>query len=130
MKWIKRNYGQCPYQIEINQLILMQSVRKDKMKPFDHHKILSESIKSSACNFTKINTPPWVFFTFFKLYKCYQIAQRITYLLYWYVSHYLKNFYPVLPQSPFLWKKNNKFTTCPLILSNLPFWTTQFCWGD
>ena len=22
-----------------------------------------------ACNFTKINTPPWVFFTFFKLYK-------------------------------------------------------------
>ena len=26
--------------------------------------------------FTKINTPPWVFFTFFKLYKCYQIAQR------------------------------------------------------
>ena len=26
--------------------------------------------------FTKINTPPWVFFTFLKLYKCYQIAQR------------------------------------------------------
>ena len=22
-----------------------------------------------ACNFTKSNTPPWVFFTFFKLYK-------------------------------------------------------------
>ena len=31
------------------------------------------------CNFTKSNTPPWVFFTFFKLYKCYQIAQGITY---------------------------------------------------
>ena len=31
-------------------------------------------------NFTKINTPSWVFFTFFKLYKWYQIAQRITYL--------------------------------------------------
>ena len=26
---------------------------------------------------TKRNTPPWVFFTFFKLYKCYQIAQCI-----------------------------------------------------
>ena len=25
------------------------------------------------------NTPPWVLFTFFKLYKWYQIAQRITY---------------------------------------------------
>ena len=30
-----------------------------------------------ADNFTKINTPAWVFFTFFKLYKWYQIAQRI-----------------------------------------------------
>ena len=27
----------------------------------------------------KINTPPWIFFTFFKLYKWYQIALRITY---------------------------------------------------
>ena len=35
----------------------------------------------AACNFTKINTPLWVFFTFFKLYKCYQIAQRTTYML-------------------------------------------------
>ena len=30
-----------------------------------------------ACNFTKSNTPPWVFFTFFKLYKWYQNAQNI-----------------------------------------------------
>ena len=29
--------------------------------------------------FTKINTPPWVFFTSFKFYKCYQIAQRATF---------------------------------------------------
>ena len=27
--------------------------------------------------FTKSNTPSWVFFTFLKLYKWYQIAQRI-----------------------------------------------------
>ena len=33
----------------------------------------------NSCNFTKINTPPWVFLTFFKLHKWYQIAQRITY---------------------------------------------------
>ena len=31
-------------------------------------------------NFTKSNTPPWVFFMFLKLYKWYQIAQRITYI--------------------------------------------------
>ena len=28
-------------------------------------------------NFTKINTPPWVFFTCLKFYKWYQIAQNI-----------------------------------------------------
>ena len=30
-----------------------------------------------ACNFTKSNTPPWVFFMFFKLYNWHQIAQSI-----------------------------------------------------
>ena len=34
--------------------------------------------KAEACNFTKGNTPPWVFFTFLKLYKWYEIAQSIT----------------------------------------------------
>ena len=34
---------------------------------------------AEAYNFTKINTPPWVFFRFFKLYKWYQIVQRTTY---------------------------------------------------
>ena len=29
-------------------------------------------------HFTKCNTPLWVFFTFLKLYKWCQIAQRIT----------------------------------------------------
>ena len=32
--------------------------------------------------FAKINTPPWVFFTFLKLYKWYQIVQRTTYEIY------------------------------------------------
>ena len=32
-----------------------------------------------ACNFTKSNTRAWMFFTFFKLYKWYQIAQKITF---------------------------------------------------
>ena len=36
-------------------------------------------LQAEAYNFTKINTPAWVFFTFFKLYKWYQIAQCITY---------------------------------------------------
>ena len=37
-------------------------------------------LQASACTFTKINTPPWVFFMFFK-YKCYQIAQLTTIFL-------------------------------------------------
>ena len=32
-------------------------------------------LQALACNFIKINTPPWMFFAFFKLYKWYQIAQ-------------------------------------------------------
>ena len=36
------------------------------------------TLQAEACSFTKINTPPWVFFTFFKLYKYYQIARRTT----------------------------------------------------
>ena len=34
---------------------------------------------ASAWNFTKRNPPPWVLFTFFKLYKWYHIAQNISY---------------------------------------------------
>ena len=37
--------------------------------------------KAKASNFTKSNTPPWVFFTFSKLCKWYRIAQCITSLL-------------------------------------------------
>ena len=35
-------------------------------------------LQAGACNFIfiKINTPPWVFLKFFKLYEWYQIAQR------------------------------------------------------
>ena len=36
--------------------------------------------QEEACNFTKSNTPHWVFFTFFNLYKWYQIAQSIVFL--------------------------------------------------
>ena len=37
------------------------------------------TVTFQTCNFTKINPPPWMFFTFFKLYRWYQIAQNITY---------------------------------------------------
>ena len=43
-------------------------------------------------NFTKSNNPPWVFSTFFKLFKWYQIAQRSA-------SHHISYFYLVLASS-------------------------------
>ena len=41
--------------------------------------LLSVKLKAKACNFTKSNIAPWVFFTIFKFYKWYQIAQSVTY---------------------------------------------------
>ena len=41
--------------------------------------LLLVKLQASACKFTKSNTPPWVFFTFFKLFRWYQIIQHITY---------------------------------------------------
>ena len=35
-------------------------------------------IVAKPCNFTKSDNCTWVFFTFFKLYKWYQIAQNIS----------------------------------------------------
>ena len=37
--------------------------------------LLLVKLQAFSLHFIKTNTPPWVFFTFFKLYKCYQIAQ-------------------------------------------------------
>ena len=36
--------------------------------------------ETALCTFTKNNTVPWVFFTFFKLYKWYQIVQNTIYM--------------------------------------------------
>ena len=41
--------------------------------------LLLVKLQSFACNFTKSFTPPWVFFTFFKLYKWYQIQLWINF---------------------------------------------------
>ena len=40
--------------------------------------LLLVKLQDAACNFTKSNTPPCMFFAFFKLYKWHQIAQRTT----------------------------------------------------
>ena len=49
--------------------------------------LLLVKLQVSACNLTKSNTPPWVFFRFLKLYSWCQIAQS--------VSNYSARFQPL-----------------------------------
>ena len=48
-----------------------------------YHWYNSKNVKNThggvLLNFTESNTPPWVFFTFFKLYTWYYIVQSTTY---------------------------------------------------
>ena len=53
--------------------------------------LLSVKLLADVCILTKRNTPPWVSFTLFKLYKWYQIAQRTTYVHYVVISFPLNN---------------------------------------
>ena len=41
--------------------------------------LLLVKLQAEDCDFTKSNTPPWLFFTFYELHKWYQTAQSITY---------------------------------------------------
>ena len=49
------------------------------MKSTHRGTIFLVKLQAKACNFNKRNTLPWVFFTFIKLYKWYQMVQSITY---------------------------------------------------
>ena len=60
-------------------LDLVSPVQSKKHKKTHGGVSILVRLQALACNFTKSNTPPWVCFTFFKLYKWYQITQRIIY---------------------------------------------------
>ena len=70
------------YKDQESQKTLMCGALRD-LVPFVQFK-KREKHPWSSVNFSKINTPPWLFFTFFKLQKWYQIAQRITNVLFIY----------------------------------------------
>ena len=64
----------------LRDLVLFVQFKKREKHPWgsvNFSKVLI--LIAEACNFTKINTPLWVFITFFKLYKWYQIAQCTTF---------------------------------------------------
>ena len=47
---------------------LIPFVQLKKWKKHSWVVLLIVKLQTEACNFTKGNTPPWVFFTFLKLY--------------------------------------------------------------
>ena len=65
-----------------------------QFKKREKHPWRSVNFSKAACNFIKINTPPWVFFTVFKFYKWYQIGQRIKYVFFRYTFKFLRYRYP------------------------------------
>ena len=56
----------------LDDLIPIVQFKKGEKQPS-----MSVTFSKVTVNFTKSNTPPWVFSTFSKLHKWYQIAQRI-----------------------------------------------------
>ena len=79
--------------------------------------LVKVKLQAEACNFTKINTPPWVFFLFFKLYKWHQIAQCTTFVeaqtltmnLKWKKSG-ISRFQISFELSQIIWQISNKFS--------------------
>ena len=57
-------------------LNLVPLVRFKKREKYLRRRVTFSKVTSLSWNFTKSNTPPWVFFTFFKWYNWYQIAQN------------------------------------------------------
>ena len=58
-------------------VIICDTLRNRNLVPFVQFKNVKNThgeVLLSVCNFTKGSVPPWVFFTFLKLYKWYQIA--------------------------------------------------------
>ena len=83
------------YEIYVNKIYVMRCAIWYHLYNFKNMKITHGGvlILVKACSFTKINTPPWVIFTFFKLYKWYQIAQGTTYIV---IQKFDKGYYFVV----------------------------------
>ena len=91
MVWkIKRKPRKCG-EFQVLQLLLSLTLRISLERHATDIRLLTGLLLSHfwllACNFTKSNTPPWMFFTFFKLCKWFQITQRITKYVFIEVRH-------------------------------------------
>ena len=84
--------------------------------------LLFAKLQALACNFTISKTPPWVFFTFFTLYKWYQIMQSALFLTTT-ITYYLALTYQ---QGHFCRVPNN----CPVITETRTGYRWHTCRGS
>ena len=73
--WTTNNYNTCV----MRWVIWYHLYNLKNMKNTDGGVLILVKLQAKAYNFIKINTPTWVFSTFFELYKWYLIAQRTAY---------------------------------------------------
>ena len=59
------------------QLVPFLQFKKREKLPW--RSVIFSKVANRSRHFTKSNAPPWIFFTFFKLCKWYQIAQSVIY---------------------------------------------------
>ena len=83
--WISLEVSYCD---ALRKLVSFVQFKKRKRYPW-------RSVPE-ASNFTKSNAPPWVFFTFFKLFELYQIAQCTISLVYYGVFEFVPLPTPIL----------------------------------
>ena len=83
MKTIQHHEGMKPTSLLIfnihdalHDLVPFVQFKKREKHPWRN--LIFTKFAGLACNFAKSNTPPLVFFMFFKLYKWYQIVLNIT----------------------------------------------------
>ena len=89
--------------------------------------LLLVKLQAEACNLSKSNTPPWVNFTFFKLYKWYQIAERITYLDVDTKREMLKNHPPFCKwYGKFVWERKLIQLTLFFVLPQKILWRSWY----
>ena len=75
---INQNENLSIYLDALRDLVPSVQFKKREKHPWRCFTFSKVKLQAKARSFTKSSTPPWVFFTFFKLYKRCQIAQSIT----------------------------------------------------
>ena len=71
----------CTIQLEFHQILLVLIYIYNAWRNLVSFVQFKKREKHPWRSIIFCNTPPWVFITFFKLHKCYQIAQSITFSL-------------------------------------------------